>query len=91
MAEHKGIVIKGIRFKHGEVDWEDAYTHNREKLPDIEAMRQGNEFIGVKITSAGYVAKVGKYFIVITEMDQDLEEFDYTLIPLKAKHSVRYN
>ena len=91
MIEKKGIVINGVRFKRGEVEWEDAYSHSRERLPDFELMRKGNEFVGMKITTPGYIAKIGKYIIAINEMDENLEEFDYTLIPLKAKTLIRYN
>src|ERR1035438_6843711 len=90
MARPKGVVIKGVRFRPGEVDWEDAHSTTRGKLPDFEAMRTGNTFVGSKITSAGLVAKIGKYLLVITEKDEALEEFDFTLIPLHAKIHVRY-
>jgi hypothetical protein len=86
----KGVVIHGVRFRPGEVDWEDAHGARREKLPDFDAMRQGAVYIGSKITTTGLVAKIGKYLIVITEKDETLSEFDYTLIPLKAKVQVRY-
>ena len=48
-------------------------------------MREANTFVGSKITSTGLVAKIGKYLLVITEKDEGLEEFDFTLIPLHAK------
>jgi hypothetical protein len=91
MARAKGIMIHGIRFRPGEVDWEDAHSTTRGKLPDFEAMHQGSTFVGSKITSAGLVAKIGKYLLVITEKDEPLEEFDYTLIPLHAKIQVHYH
>ena len=62
----------------------------RGQLPDFDLMRQGGHYIGSKITTTGLVAKIGKYMIVITEKDESLSEFDYTLIPLKAKVQVRY-
>ena len=55
------------------------------------AMRQGGQYIGSKITSTGLIAKIGKYLLVITEKDEALTEFDYTLIPLHAKVQIRYN
>ena len=91
MRKPKGVVINGVRFRHGEVDWEDAHGATRDKLPDFAAMRQGGQYIGSKITSAGLVAKIGKYLLVITEKDEPLEEFDYTLIPLHAKIQLRYH
>jgi hypothetical protein len=86
----KGVVINGVRFRPGEVDWEDAHSATRGKLPDFNALRQGGAFIGSKITSTGLVGRVGKYLIIITEKDEALSEFDYTLIPLRAKTQVRY-
>ena len=91
MGKPKGTVINGVRFRPGEVDWEDAHSTTRGKLPDFEAMRTANTFVGSKITSAGLVAKIGKYLLVITEKDEPLEEFDFTLIPLHAKIQLRYH
>src|ERR1017187_4356568 len=91
MARPKGVVIKGVRFRPGEVDWEDAHSTTRGKLPDFNAMRQANSYVGSKITSTGLVAKIGKYLLVITEKDEGLEEFDFTLIPLHAKIQLRYH
>jgi hypothetical protein len=91
----KGVTIRGVRFRPGEVDWEDAHGVSRDALPDFDAIRNGaTGFVGAKITSAGLVGKVGNYLIVITEYDAgDLEstEFDYTLIPLRPKTAVRYH
>ena len=86
----KGVVINGVRFRPGEVDWEDANSATRDKLPDFDAMHQGGSFIGSKITTTGLIGRVGKYLIVITEKDETLSEFDYTLIPLHPKTQVRY-
>jgi hypothetical protein len=91
MSKAKGVVIQGVRFRPGEVDWEDAHSTTRGKLPDFDAMRQGNTFVGSRITSAGLIAKIGKYLLIITEKDEPLEEFDFTLIPLHAKVSLRYH
>jgi hypothetical protein len=91
MARPKGVVIKGVRFRPGEVDWEDAHSTTRGRLPDFDAMREGNTFVGSKITSAGLMAKIGKYLLIVTEKDEALEEFDFTLIPLHAKIQIRYH
>ena len=91
MARVKGVTIHGVRFRPGEVDWEDAHSTTRGKLPDFDAMREANTFVGSKITSAGLIAKIGKYLLVITEKDEALEEFDFTLIPLHAKIQLRYH
>jgi hypothetical protein len=91
MPKPKGIVINGVRFRQGEVDWEDAHGASRDKLPDFGAMRQGGQYIGSKITSTGLIARIGSYLLVITEIDEWLTEFDYTLIPLRTKVQIRYN
>ena len=91
MARPKGVVIQGVRFRPGEVDWEDAHSTTRGKLPSFQAMREGNVFVGSKITSTGLIAKNGKYLLIITEKDEALEEFDITLIPLHAKTEIRYH
>jgi hypothetical protein len=90
MRKPKGVVINGVRFRPGEVDWEDAHGATRDKLPDFEAMRQTGRYMGTKITSTGLIAKIGRYLLVITEKDEALTEFDYTLIPLRAKVQIRY-
>src|SRR5574337_226774 len=91
MRKSKGVVIHGVRFRTGEVDWEDAHSATREKLPDFDALRQGRQYAGTKVTSTGLIAKVGKYLLVITEKDEALTEFDYTLIPLRPKIQIRYH
>ncbi len=90
MRKAKGVMIKGVRFRHAEVDWEDAFSSSRQKLPDFEAMRQRSQYLGKKVTSVGLVARIGHYLLVIQERDEEQEEFDYTLIPLRAKTEVRY-
>ena len=90
MRRAKTLVINGIRFRPGEVDWEDANGVTRDKLPDFDAMRQGGMYVGSKITTTGLVGKVGKYLLVITEKDEKLSEFDYTMIPLRPKTQIRY-
>ena len=91
MRKAKGVWIHGVRFRPGEVDWEDAHSTTRGKLPDFDAMREGNTFVGSKITSAGLLAKIGKYLLIVTEKDEALEEFDFTLIPMHAKVQIRYH
>lgn len=86
----KGTVVNGVRFRPGEVDWEDAHSATRENLPKFDALRQGGRYYGSKITTTGLMAKVGKYLLVITEMDEAHTEFDYTLIPLHPRVQIRY-
>jgi hypothetical protein len=86
----KGVVINGVRFRPAEVDWEDAYSVSREKLPDFAAMRQRGQWIGKKVTTVGLVARIGRYLLVIQERDEEQEEFDYTLIPLNSRSEIRY-
>ncbi|MGA2632586.1 MAG: hypothetical protein ABSG54_20520 [Terriglobia bacterium] len=90
MARAKGVVINGVKFRPGEVDWEDAFSASREKLPDFNEMRQRGQWIGKKVTTAGLVARIGNYMLVIQERDEEQKEFDYTLIPLRARTEVRY-
>jgi hypothetical protein len=90
VARAKGVVINGVKFRPGEVEWEDAYSVNREHLPDFIAMRQRGEWIGKKVTTAGLLARIGNYMLVIQERDEEQKEFDYTLIPLRARTAVRY-
>lgn len=90
MRKPKGVVINGVRFRPAEVDWEDAYSVSREKLPDFAAMRQRGQWIGKKVTTVGLVARIGRYLLVIQERDEEQEEFDYTLIPLQSKSEIRY-
>lgn len=91
VAKRKGVIINGVKFRPGEVDWEDAYGVSREQLPDFAAMRQRGAWIGKKVTTAGLVARIGYYLLVIQERDEEQKEFDYTLIPLRASTTVRYN
>jgi hypothetical protein len=90
VARAKGVVINGVKFRPGEVDWEDAFSASREKLPDFNEMRQRGQWIGKKVTTAGLVARIGNYMLVIQERDEEQKEFDYTLIPLRARTEVRY-
>jgi hypothetical protein len=90
-GKNKGVVINGIRFRPAEVIWEDAHGVSGEGLPDFEQMRNGAEMIGAVITTIGLVAKIGKYILVVTEKDESLETFDYTLIPIRPKTQVRYS
>jgi hypothetical protein len=91
VAKRKGVIINGVKFRPGEVDWEDAFSISREKLPDFAAMRQRGAWVGKKVTTAGLVARIGFYLLVIQERDEEQKEFDYTLIPLRASTTVRYN
>jgi hypothetical protein len=87
----KGQLIGGVRFRHGEVDWEGTRTTFREALPDFQKLRDGLVYSGSKHTTVGLVAKIGRYILVITEQDEDGFEYDYTLIPAKAKTAVHYH
>ena len=91
VARAKGVLINGVRFRPGEVDWEDAFGASREKLPDFALLRQRGGWAGKKVTTAGLVARIGYYLVVIQERDEEQEEFDYTLIPLRPSTVVRYN
>jgi hypothetical protein len=90
-SRNKGVVIKGIRFRPGEVDWEDAYGKPRGPLPDFEAMKAGTDFVGSKITAVGLIAKIGHYLVIITEKNEEADEYEYSVVPLKAKIVIRYH
>ena len=90
MRKPKGVLIHGIRFRQAEVDWEDAYSSSREKLPNFATMRQRGQWIGKKVTTVGLVARIGRYLLVIQERDEEQAEFDYTLIPLQSRSEIRY-
>jgi hypothetical protein len=87
----KGVLINGVRFRPGEVDWEDAYGEGRKPLPDFEKMKAGEEFVGSKITAVGLIAKIGHYLVIITEKNVEADEYDYTVIPLHAKTVIKYH
>jgi hypothetical protein len=91
MRKQRGVLINGVRFRPGDVDWEDAHSATRDKLPDFDTMRQGGQYVGPKITSTGLIGRIGRYLLVITEKDEALSEFDYTVIPLRSKYQVRYH
>ncbi len=54
-------------------------THHttRGKLPDFDAMREGNTFVGSKITSTGLIAKIGKYLLIITEISPNSARMEF--------------
>ena len=83
-------IINGVPFRHGQVEWEDAYGDRGVALPDFSALRAPVSCVGTKMTTIGLVAKIGKYLIVITERNEELGTFDYTLIPLRAKTKITY-
>ena len=90
MAKRKGVLINGVKFRPGEIEWEDAYGVSREQLPDFSTLRQRASWAGKKVTTAGLVARIGYYMLVIQERDEEEKEFDYTLIPLRPSTIVRY-
>jgi len=75
------MVINGVRFRHGTVEWEDAFGHACAALPSFDAMREGKEYVGTKIYSVGFVAKIGNYIIIITKINEIDGTYDYTLVP----------
>jgi hypothetical protein len=80
-----------VRFRNGEVTWEDAYSSTRNDLPDFETMRTGQEYVGAKFVSNGLVGKIGAYILVITSANTAEGKYDYTLIPCKAKVQIQYH
>lgn len=90
MPKNKSVLINGVVFRLGEIDWEDATISIRAPLPDFSRLRGGKEYVGRRKTSAGVIAKVGRYFLVISERDTVGEEYDFALVPTHAKTEIRY-
>ena len=88
---NKTILINGVAFRLGELDWEDATISVRASLPDFSRLRGGKEYVGRRKTSAGLIAQVGRYFLVISERDTAGEEYDFALVPTRAKTEIRYS
>lgn len=81
-----GLVINGVKFRPGQVEWEDAFGSSDAALPSFEAMKSDSEFVGTKITTIGMIGKIGKYILIITRANEDSDLYDYTLVPFtKAK------
>jgi hypothetical protein len=90
MTKNKTVIINGVQFRLGELDWEDATISVRASLPDFSRLRQGKEYIGRRKTSAGLIAHIGRYFVVISERDTVGEEYDFALVPTHAKTEIHY-
>ena len=76
-----GLVINGIKFRHGQVTWDDAYGVNDSPLPDLSKVMEGKSYMGSKITSVGMITRLGKYILVVTKISTERGLYDYTLIP----------
>lgn len=89
-SKKKSVLINGVPFRLGELDWEDAMCKMRAPLPDFASLRRGREYVGMKKSTSGLIAQIGRYFVVISERDEKCEEFDFTLVPLSPQTEVRY-
>jgi len=79
----KPVIINGVPFRIGQVEWEDASGQMRAELPDFTAMRTGRTPVGKIITTIGLVAKIGKYWLIVTECGSQDTIYDFTVIPIK--------
>jgi hypothetical protein len=86
----KFLIINGVKFRPGEIEWEDACTMMRSELPPFFDLRRGSKTIGKVVTSVGLVARVGIYWIVISEHGSAEDIFDYTLVPMRSKIKVMW-
>ena len=70
----------------------NAVLHDRRRTFSCGQLitAQRGEWVGTKVTTAGLVARIGYYMLVIQERDEEQKEFDYTVIPLRASTTVRY-
>ena len=87
----KFLIINGIIFRPGQVEWEDAFSNMRSALPDFATLRANHKSIGKLITSVGLVARVGTYWIVISEHGSAEAIFDFTIVPTRAKVKVLWS
>lgn len=86
----KSLIINGISFRPGQVKWEDAFSNMRSALPDFATLRANHKAIGKMITSVGLVARVGTYWIVISEHGSAEGIFDFTIVPIQPKVKVAW-
>jgi hypothetical protein len=90
MPKNKTVLINGVAFRLGQLDWEDAIGVMRGPLPDFSRLRTGKEYTGRQKTSVGLIGRIGHYFLVISERDEMATEYDYALVPTHAKTEVHY-
>ncbi len=85
----KTLEINGVTFRMGELRWEDAYGCQMSRLPDFSELRGGKVTAGPVICTVGWAARIGEYWLVVTETGHPNEVYDYTLVPGKAKIILR--
>jgi hypothetical protein len=83
-------VVNGVKFRAGQLDWEDAWSGTDTALPDLTALASGG-YGGVKFEATGLIGKIANYYIVITKHNEDFSVCDFTLVPRKAKITVKYH
>ena len=91
MPKNKTVIIDGVAFRPGQLDWEDATGSRCAALPKFADLRMGKEYAGRQKTSIGLIARIGRYLVVISECDEISKEYDYTLVPVHAKTEIRYS
>jgi hypothetical protein len=78
-------IINGIKFKFGEFEWHDAFSRLRSPLPDLKLMQKGKLDKPAIIRTSGWYAKIGPYYVVISEIGYEANVFDFTIIPVRPK------
>jgi hypothetical protein len=78
------MTVNGVRFRLGELHWEDAFGVMRSELPKFSVLRRGAPQ-GRIIKTAGWVAKIGRYWLVLTEHGAGPDIYDFTLVPVRPK------
>ena len=81
----KSIEVNGIKFKSATVDWEDASSAL--SLPTDYITPEGIKTLPPVQHAKGYVAKIGKYIVVINQICGT--DADCTLIPLKPHVKIK--
>jgi hypothetical protein len=80
--------INGVIFRLGELSWEDAVGQMRHPLPDFKALRSKFKVHGRIISTAGWIAKIGNYYLVISESGSQENIADFTMVPIKPNIKV---
>jgi hypothetical protein len=85
----KNIKINGVKFRFSEIEWEGACGVQGGALPVFKDLRQGRKADGRMIQTSGWAAKIGTYYLIISERGGDEGVFDYTLVPGRPKIKIK--
>jgi hypothetical protein len=84
------MTVNGVRFRLGELHWEDAFSAMRAELPKFSALHK-KVAQGRIIKTAGWIAKIGRYWLVITEHGAGPDICDFTLVPARPRVTVKWS